>query len=159
MGHEDELVSWSSQYASGVKIVDEQHKELLNLTNDLFNHCVGDPEKEKEYFKSVIHSAVDYVKNHFATEERMMISTKFSGYDHHKREHDKFVLTIVDTIKEFNETRRLSLFKFTKFLKNWVLTHIAVEDKKYFDYFKRIASIKKDGRLTISKTDVERATR
>jgi hemerythrin len=149
-----ELVSWSPTFSVGVKVIDDQHKELLKLTNDLFNHCVGDEEAERSYFKKVIGKAVDYVKVHFSTEEKIMTATKFSGYRDHKREHDTFVLTVVEQITAFNEGKAFTLLAFTKFLKNWILTHIAVSDKQYFEYFKKIATRKTDGKLSITKADL-----
>jgi hemerythrin len=152
--YESELVTWTQSLSSGVKIIDEQHKALLDLTNDLFNHCLGDEKAEKEYFKSVIMEAVEYTKNHFKTEEKMMIATKFEGYSKHKREHDQFILTVVDLVKKFNETQKISLIQFTRYLKDWILTHIANTDKLYFDYFKKIATRKSDGKVSIDKNDV-----
>jgi hemerythrin len=151
---QSELVKWASTFSVGVKLIDDQHKELLKLTNDLFNHCVGDEEAERAYFKKVISRAVDYVKVHFSTEEKIMIATKFQGYWEHKREHDAFVLTVVEQVRSFNEGKPFTLLAFTKFLKEWVLTHIAVSDKKYFEYFKKIATRKSNGKLTISQADL-----
>ncbi|MDR2182333.1 MAG: bacteriohemerythrin, partial [Treponema sp.] len=115
-----ELVHWSPTFSVGLKLIDDQHKELLNLTNDLFNHCVGNEEEERAYFQKVIQDAVKYVKVHFATEEKIMLKTKFEGYRDHKREHDTFVLTVVDELKAFNEGKKFNLTNFTRFLKNWV---------------------------------------
>jgi hemerythrin len=152
--YEQELVKWGPTYVSRVKIIDEQHRELFNLTNTLFKHCIGDQESEKKFFREVIHSAIDYVKIHFATEEKMMLATHYYGYADHKREHDSFVLTVVDAVRSFNETGKLNLIQFTRFLKEWILSHIAVCDKKYFDYFQQIATRKRDGKLSITKEDV-----
>jgi hemerythrin len=149
-----ELVTWSPSLASNVKVIDEQHKALLDLTNDLFNHCLGDEATEREYFKSVIMEAVEYTKNHFKTEEKMMIATKFEGYAAHKREHDQFILTVVDLVRKFNETQKINLIQFTRFLKDWILTHIANTDKLYFDYFKKIATRKSDGKVSIDINDI-----
>jgi hemerythrin len=154
--YESELVTWTQSLSSGVKIVDEQHKALLDLTNDLFNHCLGDEKAEKEYFKSVIMEAVEYTKNHFKTEEKMMIATKFKGYLRHKAEHDEFILNVVDLVRKFNETQKLNLIQFTRYLKEWILSHIANTDKQYFDYFKKIATRKADGKITITREDIER---
>jgi hemerythrin len=154
MAQESELVSWSPSFSVGVKLIDDQHKELLNLTNDLFNHCVGDEASEREYFKKVIAKAIEYVKIHFSTEEKIMIATKFSGYREHKRQHDAFVLTVVEQVNAFNEGKSFTLLSFTKFLKDWVLTHIAVSDKLYFEYFKKIATRKSNGKLSITTADV-----
>jgi hemerythrin len=152
--HASELVSWSPTFSVGIKFIDDQHKELLKITNDLFNHCVDDEEKEKEYFKKVIQGAVDYTKVHFSTEEKLMLATKYSGYTEHKREHDAFVLTVVDEVRSFHAGYPFDLIKFTRFLKEWILTHIAISDKQYFVYFRRIATRKADGRLTITKKDI-----
>jgi hemerythrin len=149
-----ELVSWSSTFSVGVKLIDEQHKGLLRLTNDLFNHCVGDEESERAYFREVIGKAVDYVKVHFSTEEKIMLATKFEGYWEHKREHDAFVLNVVDQIRAFNEGKPFTLLAFTKYLKNWILTHIAVSDKLYFEHFKKLATRKADGKLSITQADL-----
>ncbi|MDR1930134.1 MAG: bacteriohemerythrin [Treponema sp.] len=153
-----ELVAWSSTFSVGIKLIDDQHKELLKLTNDLFNHCIGDEEAEEAYFKSIIDGAVKYVKVHFATEEKIMLSTKFPGYMEHKREHDRFVLTVVQQVKDFEDGKKFILASFTRFLKDWILTHIAVMDKQYFQYFKKLATKKNDGRLTINRADIERST-
>jgi hemerythrin len=152
--HKTELISWSPTFSVGVKLIDDQHKGLLRLTNDLFNHCVGDEESERVYFAEVIGKAVEYVKVHFATEEKIMLATKFDGYREHKREHDAFVLNVVDQIRAFNEGKPFTLLAFTKYLKNWVLTHIAVSDKLYFEHFKKLATRKADGRLSISRADL-----
>ena len=135
-------------------MIDNQHRALLDLTNDLYNHCVGDAESERIYFRQVIKGAVDYVKVHFATEEKLMIKTKFAGYAEHKRAHDSFVLTVLDQVKYFEESKIVSLLSFTNFLKDLVLTHIAISDKLYFEYFKKIATRKSDGRLSISWDDI-----
>ncbi|MDR3139994.1 MAG: bacteriohemerythrin [Treponema sp.] len=148
---QSELVSWSSTFSVGVKIIDDQNKGLFRLTNDLFNHCVGDEESERAYFRDVIEKAVDYVKINFSTEEKIMLATKFGGYWEHKREHDAFVLNMVDQIRAFNEGKPFTLIAFTRYLKNWVLTHIAVSDKLYFEHFKKLAARKADGKLSITK--------
>ena len=150
-----DLITWSSTYSVGVKLIDDQHKGLLDLVNDMFNHVVGNEEEEREYFKKVIQKAVNYVKVHFATEERIMVATKFPGYNEHKKAHDTFVLNVVNSIRDFETSKKFSLTLFTKFLKEWVLTHIAIMDKQYFSHLKTIAHRKPDGRLGINSSDVK----
>jgi hemerythrin len=149
-----ELVKWSATFSVGIKLIDDQHKGLLDLVNDMFNHSTGDEASERAYFQKIIQTTVDYVKVHFATEEKIMIATKFPGYAEHKRAHDVFVLTVVDNIRDFEAGKKFTLAGFTKFLKEWVLTHIAIMDKQYFSYFKQIATRKTDGKLTIAQENV-----
>jgi hemerythrin len=148
------LVTWSSTYSVGIKVIDNQHKGLLNLVNDMYNHVVNDEAAERAYFKKIIHEAVDYVKVHFATEERIMLAARFKGYAEHKRAHDSFILTVVDNIREFEAGKKINLSSFTHFLRDWILTHIAIMDKQYFEYFMKIATRKDNGRLSITAEDI-----
>ena len=151
---ETDLIKWSSTFSVGVKVIDDQHKGLLNLVNDLFNHVVGDDDAERAYFKDVIQQAVDYVKVHFTTEEKIMTGTNFPGYADHKKAHDVFVLTVIEKVRDYEMGRRLTLVEFTKFLKEWILTHIAIMDKQYFGYFKQISTRNADGKLSINSTNI-----
>ena len=154
MAVNNDLITWTDKFSCGIKLIDDQHKELVALVNEMFNHVTGNELQEKNYFNRVINDAVSYVKTHFATEEKLMIATKFEGYAEHKKEHDSFVLAVVENIKDYEAGKRLTLSSFTKFLKDWVLSHVALVDKKYFDYFKKIASRKADGKLSITADDV-----
>jgi len=149
-----EYVTWSNTYSMGVKIIDDQHKGLLDIVNDLFNHASGNEVEEQAYFKEVIQQAVQYVKDHFQTEEKLMVATKFPGYTPHKKAHDEFTLTVIKSVKDFEAGKRLVLEKFAYFLKDWILTHIAVMDRQYADYFKKVATRKADGKLSITKEDL-----
>jgi len=147
-------VSWSDSYSVGIKLIDDQHKGLLDFVNDLFNHSTGNEADEKAYFKEVIQQAVQYVKNHFQTEERLMITTKYPGYAEHKKSHDEFTLVVVKSVKDFESGKRLVLEKFAYFLKDWILTHVAVMDKQYSVFLRKIATRKADGKLSIGMADI-----
>ena len=149
-----EHVVWKDSYSMGIKLIDEQHKGLLAFVNDIFNHATGNEREERLWFKDVIQQAVAYVKEHFTTEEKYMIATKFPGYAAHKKAHDEFTMTVVKSVKEFESGKRLVLEKFASFLKDWVLSHVAIMDRQYSDYFRRIATRKADGKLTISALDI-----
>jgi len=154
MNMESNLVTWSSTYSVGIRAIDAQHMELINLVNDMYNHIVGDEEAERAYFKEVINHAVEYIKVHFATEEKIMRATKFPGYLEHKRAHDLFILNFIENIRDYEDGKRVNLASFTHFLKDWILSHIAIMDKQYFVFLKKIATRKANGKLTVSKEDI-----
>ena len=149
-----ELIKWVPSFCSGIKKVDDQHKELVNLINNMFNHSSGDAKKEREYFTSIVHQLIEYVKLHFQTEEKLMIATKFPDYHEHKAEHDSFTLHVISVVKNYTGNNRLTLLDITKFLKDWVLSHVAVMDQKYFVYFRKIAVRGADGKLKITRESV-----
>jgi len=147
-------VTWLNSYSMGVKMIDDQHKGLIDIVNDLFAHSSGNEEEEREFFSEVIDQAVQYIKEHLHAEEKLMIGTKFPGYAEHKKVHEEFTLAVVQSAKDFQAGKRLVLKKFAYFLKDWVLGHIAVMDRQYADYFRKIATRKADGKLSITKSDI-----
>jgi len=154
MTNNSNLVNWSQTFSVGVRSIDDQHKELLVLVNDMYNHIVGDEKAERAYFKKVVQKIVDYVKVHFATEERILKAIKYQGYAEHKRAHDFFILKVVENIREYESGKKVTLASFTHFLKDWILTHIAIMDKGYFEYFKKVATRKANGKLSITREDI-----
>jgi len=149
-----ELITWSKALSCGIKLIDDQHQELVALVNDMFNHVTGNEKQERIYFNEVIREAVNYIKVHFATEEKIMRYAKFEGYAEHKREHDNFILTVVGNVKAYKARDRVTLLSFSKFLKQWIMSHIGVMDKQYFEYFRKIATRKEDGTLSITSIDI-----
>jgi hemerythrin len=151
----NELITWTKQLECGVKLIDNQHKELVNLVNDMFKHVTGD-KQEHDYFNKVIHKAAEHVRTHFFTEEKIMLLTNFEGLQEHKKEHEIFILTVVKMIRDYEAGKRLTLSSFTRFLKDWILSHITLVDRQYFDYLRKIATFKEDGKLSITNDDVPR---
>jgi hemerythrin len=140
---EVEHIYWSNSYSVGIKLIDDQHKGLLDFVNDLLNHSTGNEKDERAYFAKAIGEAVNYVKVHFATEEKIMLATNFQDYPEHKKAHEDFILAVVKNVKDFEDGKRLVLLNFSNFLKNWILSHIAIMDVKYSIFLKELVASKK----------------
>ena len=137
-----ELIIWSDRLSCGIKLIDDQHKGLVALVNEMFNHVTGNEKQEYDYFNKVIREVVKYIKIHLATEERLILAAKIPGYARHKKAHVHFILTVIDNINNFESGKRFNLFIFTKFLKDWILSHIALMDKQYFEQIKLLTTEK-----------------
>jgi len=153
----EEYVKWSDSLSMRVSFIDHQHKALLELINELYGHLRGNEEEKLACFQATVKQLALYAKNHFADEEKMMLRIKFPDYSFHKKTHDDFVETVSKTIRDFEDKKFLVIEKLAVFLKEWVLTHIAGEDKKYSDYLCKIATRKASGKLTITPDDVKAA--
>ena len=142
MGNNDkEFVTWTEKLACGIKIIDDQHKELVNLVNEMFDHVTGNYVQEHDYFNRVIQEVVKYVKQHFAAEEKIMVAAKFEGYAEHKKEHENFIRTTVENIRDYQAGKRFTLSTFTRFLRDWILSHIAFVDKQYFECLRKAPAV------------------
>ncbi|MCL2801862.1 MAG: bacteriohemerythrin [Treponema sp.] len=137
-----ELITWSGKMTCGLSLIDDQHRKLVDLINDLFNHVTGNEAQERKYFDRVKSETLKYIKIHFATEERIMLVTKFEGYTKHKNEHEVFILALLDYVHDYEVGGRLPLSAVLKFLKDWMVTHIVTEDKLFFEYLNKLAGRK-----------------
>jgi hemerythrin len=131
------LVKWVDAYSVGISAIDKQHQELVRMTNELFRGCER-KDLTIVYFMRAIQEAVKYSKVHFATEEKYMLQVNYPDYPAHKNEHEKFIAEVLGQIRLFEQGKTAPL-SFALFLKNWLLNHIAVSDKKYSDYLIPIA--------------------
>ena len=130
------MVKWQNSYSVGISQVDEQHKELINLTNKLFISCMDSLGSSGSTFLEVLHKVVDYVGYHFGTEEKIMKRVNYPGFLNHKREHEAFVREVFTKAEEFETKKIQTPLLFVYFLKDWVLKHIAVCDKQMGEYLK-----------------------
>ena len=132
--NEKNIVLWQNSYSVGIRVIDEQHMELIRLTNKLFASCMVGQEKSKDTFLNTIHEAVDYVRYHFGSEEKMMERINYPGYAYHKQEHASFIREVLTKVEEFNSGKIHTPLNFVYYLRDWVLHHIAVSDKELGEY-------------------------
>ncbi len=130
------FVEWDVKYSVGIKEIDEQHKKLLEMTNNLFNACTQGKDVANNEFKDAIKDAVNYVKTHFAFEEGLLTKNNYPELKQHKLEHETFVKKILEEAKNFETGKQFVPNHFVRFLRDWTLEHIAVSDKKYALFFK-----------------------
>jgi hemerythrin len=140
----DKFVEWDCRYSVAIPLIDDQHKHLIDLTNNLYACCIEGEEDVQACFRDAIRGAVDYVKYHFAAEEKILENIRYPGFAVHKKEHESFVKKILEDVKNFEEGKKFVPNIFVRYLRDWILAHIAVEDKKYADF---ILDLKKQDTL------------
>jgi hemerythrin len=144
MDNDNILVEWDDRYSMGIPVIDDQHKKLIDLTNKLYAGCLAGDEKAQAYFMETVHGTVDYVKYHFSAEEKILEKVKYPALAEHKKSHEGFVKQVFNDVKSFEGGKKFVPNEFVRYLKDWILTHIAVEDKQYSKY---IMDLKKRGIL------------
>lgn len=123
------LLEWKDDYLVDVRVIDNQHKRLVDLLNKLFDSMVAG--MDKSVIVAVLDDLIHYTKTHFTTEEMYFERFNYVATKSHIAEHVKFV----DQIKEFKqdfEDGKISVSQeVVDFLKNWLLSHIGGSDKQY----------------------------
>ena len=139
------LVAWSEMYRTGIKTIDEQHKELVNLTNELYRACLKRDNDLPVVFKNKMSRMVEYVKVHFSEELEILARVKYPDYTEHRLQHIQLIRNILDAAKSYEEGKNFVPNQFVRTLKDWIFGHIAISDKKYSFY---IEEQKRKGLLT-----------
>ena len=130
------LVTWSELFAVGIDLIDNQHYELVNLTNQLYQACMTRDEELGTLFKDSLHRMVEYVRFHFSAELELLARIKYPNYQEHKQQHDQLVKQILEAAKEFEGGKKFVPNNFVRTLKDWVFGHIAICDQQYAAYVK-----------------------
>ncbi len=123
------LIKWSEKYSVNIKKVDEQHKKLIEMINNLHGAMLHG--KSHEILGNIIDGLIDYTKTHFKTEEELMKNYGYPGYLSHKLQHDKFVRKVSEFQRKFEEGELTLSMEIMNFLKDWLLNHILGTDKKF----------------------------
>jgi len=129
-----EIVVWDNKYLTGIDIIDAQHKQLIVLTNKLFEACLTNEDVLQTVFKEAMSSMVLYVRSHFEFELKILQLINYPDYPNHKKQHDSLIKDILAAVKNYNEGKKFVPNHFVRTLRDWIITHIAVYDKKYSVY-------------------------
>ncbi|MBX3020130.1 MAG: hemerythrin family protein [Bdellovibrionales bacterium] len=130
-------IEWSDEvYGLGIKRIDDQHKQLLNLINALSQIGQSDKPVDPEFVKKVVNTLVDYTKNHFADEEKLLKRLHYPDYPNHSLAHRRFISQVEEFRDAFQNSpdSKVLTNKIATFLSDWLTRHILVEDKEYVKY-------------------------
>ncbi len=126
------LIKWNDNYSVKVSEIDNQHKKLIDLVNQLYDAMRAG--KGREALESVLTELVYYTVYHFNTEERLFREYGYPEYGKHKDIHDDLTRKAKDLKEAFDRGNKMITIDVMLFLSNWWNIHILEEDKKYSDF-------------------------
>ena len=132
---EVEALPWKEKYSVKVKSIDEQHKELVRLINELNNAMLY--EKGRNIIGKIIEGLVSYTVYHFDYEEKLMKQCNYPDFDNHKKFHVSLVNTIKEFKRDFDSGEKELSKDVMEFLKSWLVEHIMGTDQKYSQLMKK----------------------
>lgn len=123
------LLSWKNEYSVNIREIDEQHKKLVEMINELHDAMVA--QKAKEVLGGVLTKLINYTASHFANEERLMKTHGYPEFAEHKEKHEKMTAKVLALQKDWQAGKINLSLDVSSFLSDWLNKHILGTDKKY----------------------------
>lgn len=129
------LIEWNEKLSVGVAEMDNQHKRLIALINELDDAMkLG---KGKDVLGKILNGLVNYVHTHFKAEEAFMEKIGFNELENHRTEHIKLTNDVEKFNNDFKEGKTILSVQIMNFLRKWLLDHIGKKDKVYGEFATR----------------------
>jgi hemerythrin-like metal-binding protein len=129
-----QLIAWNTAYSVGNDSLDKQHRQILEMINDLFSAIKQG--NDRDAVEPLLRRMIQYVETHFADEERFMQEYGYPEFAYHKGLHDRLRRRTADLRAQADFVVGEDLLRF---LKNWWLEHIQEEDQQYTPYARAAA--------------------
>ena len=129
------MVEWEDKYSVGISIIDDEHKQLIDILNEVI--IARDHKDNQEEIRKILKEMIGYALTHFQTEENCMIKFNYPEYQDHKEEHHGFFTKTIAYIDKMIEGDSQIANDLLEYLKQWLVNHIQGTDKKYIDCFNR----------------------
>ena len=150
-----DIVTWHKSYSVNIPLIDSQHMELIHITNKLYRNSLTGRNSSKDVFMEVLQGAINYVGYHFSTEEKIMERVNYPAIIAHKNEHNDFVGEVLRVEEGFSKGGKYNPLNLVMYLKDWVLTHIAVSDAALGSYLVKLKHYGALNRIIVKVKTVE----
>ena len=124
-----QYVVWNDNYSVKVVSLDDQHKKILELINDIYN-----AKRQNQADSKVSHALLelrDYSITHLSDEESLLKKCGYSDFEIHKKVHDDFRKESEQLLRMQRDIMGDISIEVLDFLKAWWTKHILGMDQKY----------------------------
>jgi len=126
-----ELLKWKDAYSMGEQKIDEQHKGLFKLSNEIYDLIEAGVD-DSEHFRELFMALNDYSVDHFIYEEIYMKKKNFPQLKEHIQQHLIFSEQLKKLALGINQESHIK--DIGEFVTTWLVQHVLNEDMKYKDF-------------------------
>ena len=123
------VIDWNESLSVGIASIDEQHKKLVKMINDL-NEAMRSG-RGKDVIGNILNDLVSYTQIHFRHEEDLFARHGYPEADSHKQEHADLVAKVMDFKQQFDDGSTSLTISVMNFLSRWLTSHIKGTDREY----------------------------
>lgn len=123
------LIEWRKEFETGVTEVDHEHREMVDLINEL--HASIGADAPKEVIGGFLGEVFAKISAHFALEESVMRKHRYDEYEAHKSEHE----ALLDQIRDIMDEHESGEFAKPEIalehaVRDWFVTHFKTRDAR-----------------------------
>ncbi|MDZ7642590.1 MAG: bacteriohemerythrin [Desulfurivibrio sp.] len=122
------IYNWRDEYSVGIQEIDEQHKELVKMIDELYTAMVK--QRGQEVLGDIMDRLAHYCDHHFAAEEALMQAHGYPYYQQHKEIHEKMSARVRALQHKVKAGGADLTMPTSIFLKEWLDKHILGTDRK-----------------------------
>lgn len=127
------MLWWTDELSTGISSIDEQHKGIFDKAERIMQF---DETTSKDLVEDAFMFLINYVIEHFGSEEITMIKYCYNDFESHREKHTLLINNLNIFYRDFsNKGLTPKLLDDIKLLiVKWLINHIDQDDKK-FAYF------------------------
>lgn len=132
------LFQWEDRYQLNVTSMDDEHKQLIFLMNDLYSKYTSKVSADEQGV--ALKKLAEFAVKHFEDEEAYMKKVNFPGLETHCVIHKSLLAKVTEFVNEF-ESKKVISNELFNFLKTWLAAHIIGIDMKYAEHSNQLKKV------------------
>ena len=130
------MMSWSETLSVGDAELDEQHRTLFGLMNDLYEGmCLGNASG---MISRLLDDLLAYTRLHFRNEEAYFDQFRYAERESHIKAHQALEQKLSEYREKFSQGETGMAMELLGFMRDWIIGHIMQMDSKYHSFFQDV---------------------
>lgn len=122
------LITWRDEFSVGVASVDHEHREMIELINEL-DHGMQDAAAHEEVVRA-LGEIYARIAAHFALEEKIMRDANYDHFGPHKADHEALLDTLADVMDAIENEGRYDERSLSAKMEHWFSEHFRTHDAR-----------------------------
>ena len=126
------LIQWNNRFSVGVRSLDSQHRQLIDVLNEL--HAALAQGRGKDVLTGLLARLASYAWTHLEHEERLLEQHRYPALAAHKAEHAAYIARMRAHEAKAHAGGTAVTVELLQFLNGWWTGHILQSDGQYAAY-------------------------
>jgi hemerythrin-like metal-binding protein len=122
-------LEWTPEYSVGVEIIDEQHKKLFSILDELIRADFS--AADRDWQREKLEELIEYMRYHFQYEEELIGKFHPVDLEMHRAQHDEFRRQVAKLYDRWLKGAGDVGDSAIAFLAEWISRHVLEVDRKY----------------------------